>query len=700
MDRTSTRLAPAEGSAPGPSTAPPDVEFLFCGSPDDAFYSQVAFFRLSLDRLGDQGRAARVVAVLGAPYDSPMPPRWVRHFERIEVHYAPPDESGRPPLEAASDLRYRLVTPGCPCSCLCDADTVPARPLPQGFLDELRHQPAVCGVSSDRAGIDAGFLAGPADLLTRLHEEVLALRAEVRGLGRDAEAGSTAVALAVERAEIPWRALPLRFNYPNDRQTDAHHPEELAEAVLLHYLHDPVVDRQRIFADQQAFESFLTLDLAGGDRAFRDRVLEVTGGAYPFGEAAPASASMVCVLGMHRAGTSATTGVLSRLGIDLGPPEHLMIAREDNPVGFFEHQALSDLNDEILHRLGGSWHEPPVLSTGWQDDPGLLDLRERAARLLREEFGSASRWGWKDPRTCLTLPFWQPMLPDVRYVLCVRSPFDVARSLRARNGFSIRKGIALWMQHMTAAVRHLASAPVLLMVYNDLVEQTEVEVGRLEAFVGSWAQGSGSREAAVRSITDRLRHYQSEPDDLFASEGVWHDASAFYAVLRALAALQRDEGHGPNAPSTFGQWLALYLRREREGREARREVDRLREVLGTARAEAAEAIERLRAELAGAEHAHAAALSALAEARQAHAAAQAESAEALHAARGEFEAARAAVAALERQRDEQVDLLTYLQTPAGAFKAALRASLPTSTHEALRRWGLRWFPDLSRERPR
>lgn len=686
MDRTSTRLAPAEGSAPGPAKAPPDVEFLLCGSPDDAFYSQVAFFRLSLDQLGDQGRGARVVAVLGAEHAPSLPSRWARHFQRIEVHHAPPDQSGRTLLEAASDLRYRLVTPGCPCSCLCDADTVLARQLPQGFLDELRRQPAVCGVAGSPPGIDTGFIAGPADLLTRLHDEVLALRAEVQGLSSGAEAGASAVALAVERAEIPWRALPLRFDYSNDRRTHELHAEELAEVILIHYLHDPGVDRQRIFADRQAFESFLTLDLAGSDRAFRDRVLEVTGGAYPFGEAAPASASIVCVLGMHRAGTSATTGVLSRLGIDLGPPEHLMIARDDNPVGFFEHQALSDLNDEILHRLGGSWHEPPVLRTGWQDDPSLLDLRERAARLLREEFGSASRWGWKDPRTCLTLPFWQPMLPDVRYVLCVRSPFDVARSLRARNGFSIRKGIALWMQHMTAAVRHLASAPVLLMVYNDLVEQTEVEVGRLEAFIGPWAAGAGSREAAVRSITDRLRHYQSEPDDLFASEGVWHDASAFYAVLRSLAALQRDEGHSPDAPSTFGQWLALHVRRGREAREARHEVDRLREALETARAEAERAIGNLRLEVA--------------ERERAHAAARAEAGEALSAARRELEAAREAVLALERQRDGQVDLLTYLQTPAGAFKAALRASLPAPAHEALRRWGLRWFPDLSRERPR
>ena len=54
---------------------------------------------------------------------------------------------------------------------------------------------------------------------------------------------------------------------------------------------------------------------------------------------------MICVLGMHRSGTSALTGVVEQLGAFLGPPAHLMAPRADNPAGFFEHQPLTDLND-------------------------------------------------------------------------------------------------------------------------------------------------------------------------------------------------------------------------------------------------------------------------------------------------------------------------------------------------------------------
>jgi hypothetical protein len=38
-------------------------------------------------------------------------------------------------------------------------------------------------------------------------------------------------------------------------------------------------------------------------------------------------------------------------------------------------------------------------------------------------------WGWKDPATCLTLAFWQTLLPHMRYVICIRNPLDVAISM-------------------------------------------------------------------------------------------------------------------------------------------------------------------------------------------------------------------------------------------------------------------------------
>jgi hypothetical protein len=41
-------------------------------------------------------------------------------------------------------------------------------------------------------------------------------------------------------------------------------------------------------------------------------------------------------------------------------------------------------------------------------------------------------WGWKDPRTTYTLPFWLRLFPDARVIHVYRNGVPVAASLRAR----------------------------------------------------------------------------------------------------------------------------------------------------------------------------------------------------------------------------------------------------------------------------
>lgn len=238
--------------------------------------------------------------------------------------------------------------------------------------------------------------------------------------------------------------------------------------------------------------------------------------------------TVVCVLGMHRSGTSFITRALNILGVDLGPEDHAMKPRADNPQGFSEHQPITDLNDEILTMLGGSWHTPPSPAPGWARDPRFDDLKGRAARLLEEDFGQSPVWGWKDPRTCLTLPFWQQLVPSMRYVICVRSPLDVALSLQARDGFGIEKGGALWVDYVSAALTQTSGEPRILVSYDDLIERQDVEVDRLAAFIGRPSSITSS-QPAVQSATDRtLRHHRtqigaviSEPQLPFASKALY-----------------------------------------------------------------------------------------------------------------------------------------------------------------------------------
>ena len=73
---------------------------------------------------------------------------------------------------------------------------------------------------------------------------------------------------------------------------------------------------------------------------------------------------IICILGMHRSGTSLLTRVLNLMGVYLGPDAHLLQPLAENPKGFWEHKEIWKLNEDILWRLGGSWHNPPRIVSG------------------------------------------------------------------------------------------------------------------------------------------------------------------------------------------------------------------------------------------------------------------------------------------------------------------------------------------------
>ena len=63
-----------------------------------------------------------------------------------------------------------------------------------------------------------------------------------------------------------------------------------------------------------------------------------------------AGSTALVVLGMHRSGTSALTGMLHRLGVALG--EHLMPATNDNPRGYWEHADIVKVHERLMAALG------------------------------------------------------------------------------------------------------------------------------------------------------------------------------------------------------------------------------------------------------------------------------------------------------------------------------------------------------------
>jgi hypothetical protein len=47
--------------------------------------------------------------------------------------------------------------------------------------------------------------------------------------------------------------------------------------------------------------------------------------------------------------------------------------------------------------------------------------------------------------TKVGVQLWQTVVPDLRYVICIRNPLEVAHSIGARDGFALPRAIDLWL---------------------------------------------------------------------------------------------------------------------------------------------------------------------------------------------------------------------------------------------------------------
>ena len=216
---------------------------------------------------------------------------------------------------------------------------------------------------------------------------------------------------------------------------------------------------------------------------------------------------VILVIGMHRSGTSMCANILHSMGADMAEAAY---AAPGNAKGHWERPKLVDINDAIFGFFSRAWTAPShVLDMPqyWLDDPRVQELRARASSWLGQQLGSGRPFGFKDPRTTRLLSFWRQVFDDVgaapRYVLCVRDPAQVARSLAARDGMDRGQAEYRWLSYNVEAIRAVAGLPVCIVPYEHWFERRAETAERLAAHVGL---PTPPPEALGRVIDAELRH--------------------------------------------------------------------------------------------------------------------------------------------------------------------------------------------------
>lgn len=219
----------------------------------------------------------------------------------------------------------------------------------------------------------------------------------------------------------------------------------------------------------------------------------------------------VVILGMHRSGTSALCGALGFMGVDFS--KHLMPANDANIKGYWEHEEIVRLHDDLLASLGSRWDDDKPLPSDWVKRKTTRDFRSLLIGILKRDFAHSSLFGIKDPRMCRLMPLWFPIFQTMHvephFVLVVRHPWEVAESLAKRDGIEHPKSYLLWLEHVAQTESATRGHKRSFVRYEEMVANPVPILGELGKQLGVNLRAPSQVRTSLRNFIDpSLRHHQ------------------------------------------------------------------------------------------------------------------------------------------------------------------------------------------------
>ena len=231
---------------------------------------------------------------------------------------------------------------------------------------------------------------------------------------------------------------------------------------------------------------------------------------------------------MPRSGTSMVTNLCAEMGAYVENTNVDIV----NKKGDWESQEVLDINAKILETLGGAPFNPPLtlVQRDWSSLRSLNKLRNAAQRVM-ERLSQHPVWALKDPKHCLTMGFWQPLLPRSHtpyYVICIRNPVSITKSVRLTGWapVSVPEATKLWYIYTWNALRYTENERRLVVFMDDFAEDSEAQVRRLAGFLGL------EHPAPSRSAFEGgLVHHDHPIKEFLDNPLVPGDAKRLYAFL-------------------------------------------------------------------------------------------------------------------------------------------------------------------------
>lgn len=249
----------------------------------------------------------------------------------------------------------------------------------------------------------------------------------------------------------------------------------------------------------------------------------------------------IVILGMHRSGTSAMTGILGKLGAAL--PLDLMAPGIGNEKGHWEPEGIVATNDEILASAESHWEDWNRFNPQWYASEKYPPALEKARRALRTSFDEAPLFLLKDPRICRIIPFWIDVLKEEGveplFLLCMREPAHVAASLASRDGMEHGYSLLLWLRYSLEAEAATRGRNRATCMFDQLLGDWVALVARIGEELGiSWPRQSADVRPEVDNFITPALTTSSMSSDAVCDIIPW--AREAFSIFKRWAELGED----------------------------------------------------------------------------------------------------------------------------------------------------------------
>ena len=192
------------------------------------------------------------------------------------------------------------------------------------------------------------------------------------------------------------------------------------------------------------------------------------------------------VLGMHKSGTTLISQILHKSGIVMGVFDEAVDYDSGNQ---YERKEALEINMEMLKKN----YKDFSLDVTDPIEKADYIVKEKIIKLIKHFDKRHKKWGFKDPRTCLTYDVWKQSLPEHKLIIVYRSPVEIwfhytQNIHRWRFVKLLRQGVKAlraWYVYNSQIIKIMRATPYNSIAFNyrDFMNDAS-SFESLEAFVG------------------------------------------------------------------------------------------------------------------------------------------------------------------------------------------------------------------------